>query len=172
MIINFIFSGLIRASNAQTEHSNINNNNNNNNVNNNSVKHIGASNRQMSINSINSETIEEEKQHRDNSITEKNSIRASVAPTFCYLSNTTRASNLVNVSEWTRNKLKLKIISHFYLQRSNAGEEMAANDGISISSSESNKQTDIDNAIQSIDQDDDISTLTMNTDNKYSSLCK
>lgn len=51
---------------------------------------------------------------------------------------------------------------------------MAINDGISISSTESSKQIDNENAHfnRHTEQDDDISTLTMTTDNKYSSLCK
>lgn len=68
----------------------------------------------------------------------------------------------------------------FHLQEStpNAGEAMALKDGISVCSSDSNRDsirsesTNNNNATQPPDYDDDISSVTLATDNKYSMLCK
>lgn len=53
---------------------------------------------------------------------------------------------------------------------------MAAKDGISVSSIDSNKECRRDentnNTAQQIDSDEDISTITLATDNKFSMLCK
>lgn len=51
---------------------------------------------------------------------------------------------------------------------------MAAKDGISVSSNDSSKENGNDNDInyQRQDYDDEISTITMTTDNKQSFLCK
>lgn len=58
----------------------------------------------------------------------------------------------------------------------NAGEAMATKDGISVCSIDSNKDSgrsvSTTNGPQQLDLDDDISSITLATDNKYSTLCK
>lgn len=60
----------------------------------------------------------------------------------------------------------------------NAGEAMAIKDGISVCSTDSNRDsersesTNNNNVQQQPDFDDDISSITLATDNKYSMLCK
>lgn len=50
---------------------------------------------------------------------------------------------------------------------------MATRDGISVSSNDSNKASEYtNNAAQQADFDDDISSITLATDNKFSMLCK
>lgn len=65
-----------------------------------------------------------------------------------------------------------------WLQESvpNAGESMATKDGISVSSTDSNKASErsesTNNEPPQTDFDDDISSITLATDNKFSMLCK
>ncbi|XP_055315772.1 putative uncharacterized protein DDB_G0277255 isoform X19 [Sitodiplosis mosellana] len=106
-------------------------------------KRIELSNRQMSFNSLGGETVEEEKLQRDNSVTEKGNNRMMVAP--AYLSKSPSASNSITGMS--------------------IGEVMAIKDGFSISSSDSSKRNN-----NQMEYDDDISTITSTTDNKFNSI--
>lgn len=89
MCINY--SGLVRSNNPggsrdATAHSS-------------RTKRIETNSRQMSINSINSEIVEEEKYQRENSINEKQSNIAMVAPTYCSLTRVSLRATPATVSE-------------------------------------------------------------------------
>lgn len=65
-----------------------------------STKQVDANSRQMSINSINSEHVEDEKHRRDTSITEKKANIAMIAPTYCNLTRNTLRIHTAVVNEW------------------------------------------------------------------------
>lgn len=88
--IHLFYSGLVRATNNQGNRASINS------IGGNINKHIELNQRQMSFNSMVSETVEEEKLQRDNSITEKGINRMMVAT--AYLSKSPSASNSITVS--------------------------------------------------------------------------
>lgn len=86
------FSGLIRATNNYGNRALLNSIGRVNN-------RIEMDNRQLSLNSITSETVEEEKLHRDNSATEKQSNRAITVPAYSFMSKSpSLASNSITVS--------------------------------------------------------------------------
>lgn len=131
----------------------------------------------MSINSISSETVEEEKLQRDNSITEKQLNRIVPIPPFKCLSKSPSASNSITVNfdlntscffslpDLTDMTVNLLVFTR--PQGMSIGEVMATKDGFSISSSDSSKQNNNQH-----EYDDDISTITSTTDNKMNSICK
>lgn len=84
------YSGLVRATLNQDNKDSINSISSIN-------KRIELNNRQMAINSMASETVEEEKLRHDNSTTEKGNNRMMVAAP-AYLSKSPSASNSITVS--------------------------------------------------------------------------
>lgn len=88
--VHLFYSGLVRATNNQGNRASINS------IGGNINKRIELSHRQMSFNSMASETVEEEKLQRDNSITEKGNNRMTVTP--AYLSKSPSVSNSITVS--------------------------------------------------------------------------
>lgn len=119
-----------------------------------------------------SKICEEEKQQRDSSATEKTERRQNHMPLGAFVMRSASATNSFAVSKGhrcTRCGWKSINIDHNLFQSASIGDAMATRVEISSSGLDSSRPI-VDNRI---DQDDteDISTLTMETDNKLSSIC-
>ncbi|XP_031629004.1 uncharacterized protein LOC116344361 isoform X3 [Contarinia nasturtii] len=107
---------------------------------------LDPGNRQTAHSSDGKETIEEEKLEIDNKATEKLTNHTILTPAYGYLSKSPSV---------TSNSITGMCI----------GEELASKDGISLSSTDTSRQNNNQN-----EYDDDISTITLSTDNKITSI--